>query len=139
VVPPLVALRHLQQLDATKLVGKGGGPKPALMGGAGAAGGFVSQWLGVGDMVRAHVALERATRDKARRKELRELISSLDGRLSLIKELMSSCSAWPALCVPGTDISIDREWNVGLVGPASEKEACDELPPEQALATGRVC
>ena len=46
--------------------------------------GFAVRWLGVRDLMRAHVAVVLASRDRERRGELHSEIARLDGRLMLI-------------------------------------------------------
>ena len=122
------ALAHLKNVDALQLAaGKGDGGHKG--GGAaappeGSAQGFVSKWLGVRDMMRAHVALVLARRDKEARQALKDEIAELDGRIGLLGRLQESCMEWKPVCVPGSDTVIDVRWNVGLSEGAGEREAC---------------
>ena len=160
------ALDHIQQLDAKKLVNNlqeaeeqaPTGATPRVPWGKNERRGsaddsvvmrddspkrFVSKWLGCGDIVRAHVALDLARKDKARRRELKEQVTRLDGRLDLIRQLQASCHEWPAICVPGTETIVDRPWNVGLEGHEDDhrnsRSAQYQDAPAAALAVGHVC
>ena len=111
--------------------------------------GFVNRWLGVRDMVRAHVAVVRAANAKEERAKLKEQIALLDGRLHLITQLQEAALEWPDVPVPNSSppILIDKAWNIGIeAGAASEEDgqpkcltADAELTPRTAVATGRVC
>ena len=112
--------------------------------------GFAARWLGCRDLMRAHVAVLLATRDKERRAELKRTISALDGRLMLIRELQEACSDWPPIAVPGRGGPeaggrlVDARWNMGL--EEEEEEEGGRAPdrsvshdPQRMVELGRVC
>mgnify|MGYP000973805524 CR=1 FL=1 len=78
------------------------------------AAGFASRWLGVGDLMRAHVAVAIAQRSKEARRALKAELDELESEIATLHELQRSCLRWKPVCVPRSATVIDVAWNVGL-------------------------
>ena len=78
------------------------------------AAGFASRWLGVGDLMRAHVAVAIAQRAKEARRALKAELDELESEIATLHELQRSCLRWKPVCVPRSATVIDVAWNVGL-------------------------